>query len=115
MEEKARRKENAVELHTIFCGDMSLSDWDFGSFRTVTDCADTVMQMRRLDRVREGMLSKVKSVLCGAGLLDRRTGVAGRRYKGKPFSYFAFLDKNTKRPKNMSPRQKIRVFSYSEL
>ena len=86
-----------------------------GSFRTVTDCADTVMQMRRLDRVREGMLSKVKSVLCGAGLLDRRTGVAGRHYKGKPFSYFAFLDKNTKRPTNMSPRQKIRVLSYSEL
>ena len=86
-----------------------------GSFRMVTACADTVMQMRRLDRVREGMLTKVKSVLCGAGLLDRCTGVAGRHYKGRPFCYFAFLDEKTKRPTNMSPQRKIRLLPYSEL
>lgn len=70
----------------------------------VTNCADTRMQMRRLDRVREGMLSKVWSSFAKA-TEDRSVagGAAGvraipgkrtvRHYKGKPFSYYGFLEK----------------------
>ena len=38
-----------------------------GAFTRVTDCADTRMQMRRLDRVREGMLCKVWKMLPKVG------------------------------------------------
>ena len=45
--------------------------------------------MRRLDRVREGMLCKVWNVLVERDALK----VGRRRYKGRPFSYFGFLEK----------------------
>ncbi len=66
------------------------------------------MQMRRLDCVREGMLCKVWEMVvakCGhAGRVplprrsrgDRPT----RRFKGRPFSYFGFLEKAV-RPTNL--------------
>jgi len=95
-----------------------------GAFPNVTDCAETKMQMRRLDRVREGMLCKVWRMVvakCGhAGRVtlpmrrsrgDRPT----RRYKGRPFSYFGFLEKAV-RPTNMARRRvKVHVLTYSEL
>ena len=62
-----------------------------GAFTRVTDCADTRMQMRRLDRVREGMLSKVWK------MLPRSCGKKRRRYKGKPFSYCGFLENAARR------------------
>ena len=46
-----------------------------------------VVQMRRLDRVREGMLAKV------ASMLPARHFMTSHRHKGRPFSYFAFLAK----------------------
>jgi hypothetical protein len=58
-----------------------------GAFPNVTACADTKMQMRRLDRVREGMLSKVWR------LLTKGVRRGAHRYKGRPFSYFGFLEK----------------------
>ena len=61
-------------------------------------CADTKMQMRRLDRVREGMLRKVW------GILPKRLKLRRRRYKGRPFSYFGFLEKAV-RPTNMARRR----------
>ena len=95
-----------------------------GAFTRVTNCADTRMQMRRLDRVREGMLSKVWSSFAKA-TEDRSVagGAAGvraipgkrtvRHYKGKPFSYYGFLEKAV-RPTNMAYRRRI-TLSYSEL
>ena len=79
-----------------------------GAFPNVTDCAETKMQMRRLDRVREGMLCKVWEMVvakCGhAGRvpLPRRSRVdrPTRRFKGGPFSYFGFLEKAV-RPTNL--------------
>ena len=79
-----------------------------GAFTRVTDCADTRMQMRRLDRVREGMLSKVWR------MLPRSCGKKRRRYKGKPFSYCGFLE-NAVRPTNMKPRRRRVLLPYSEL
>ena len=80
-----------------------------GAFPNVTDCAETKMQMRRLDRVREGMLAKV------ASLLPARHFMTGHRYKGRPFSYFAFLEKAV-RPTNMAPQLVVtHVLPYSEL
>ena len=67
-----------------------------GAFPNVTACADTKMQMRRLDRVREGMLCKVWNMLVERGALK----VGHRRYKGRPFSYFGFLEKAV-RPINL--------------
>ena len=86
-------------------------DWA-GAFPNVTACADTKMQMRRLDRVREGMLCKVWD------LLMARIGSSGtkrltRRYKGRPFSYFGFLKKAV-RPTNMA-RRRIARLPYAEL
>ena len=81
-----------------------------GAFPGVTACADTRMQMRRLDRVRNGMLTKVLKVIVA------RQGKAIRlfkRYKGRPFSYFGFLEKAA-RPTNMACRR-VRVLPYSEL
>ena len=49
-------------------------------------CADAKMQMRRLDRVRAGMLCKV------AAVLPPRYRMTGHRCKGRPFSYFGFLE-----------------------
>ena len=78
-----------------------------GAFPNVTACADTKMQMRRLDRVREGMLTKVWR------MLPERMRLGSHRYKGRPFSYFGFLDKAV-RPTNMT-RRRIRILPYSEL
>ena len=79
-----------------------------GAFTRVTDCADTRKQMRRLDRVREGMLSKVWR------MLPRSCGKKRRRYKGKPFSYCGFLE-NAVRPTNMRSRRQRLLMPYSEL
>ena len=79
-----------------------------GAFPNVTDCAETKMQMRRLDRVREGMLVKV------ASMLPARHFMTGHRYKGRPFSYFAFLEKAV-RPTNMARQTQTHIFPYSEL
>jgi len=80
-----------------------------GAFPNVTACADTKMQMRRLDRVREGMLSKVWR------LLTKGVRRGAHRYKGRPFSYFGFLEKAI-RPTNMA-RRRVRTCAlpYSEL
>ena len=78
-----------------------------GAFPNVTRCADTQMQMRRLDRVREGMLSKVWRMVAGP------CGRKRRRFKGRPFSYFGFLGKAV-RPTNMAHKRRIRL-PYSEL
>ena len=78
-----------------------------GAFPNVTACADTKMQMRRLDRVREGMLTKVWR------MLPERMRLGSHRYKGRPFSYFGFLEKAV-RPTNMT-RRRVRVLPYSEL
>ena len=79
-----------------------------GAFPNVTDCAETKMQMRRLDRVREGMLAKVVS------LLPARHFMTGHRYKGRPFSYFGFLEKAV-RPTNMARSTQKHFLPYSEL
>ena len=79
-----------------------------GAFPNVTDCAETKMQMRRLDRVREGMLAKV------ASMLPARYFMTGHRYKGRPFSYFGFLEKAV-RPTNMARQTQIHILPYSEL
>ena len=109
-----------------------------GAFARVTDCADTRKQMRRLDRVREGMLCKVWRMLggalgdralpCGAevggalgdralpsgGQNSRRSASLPRHYKGKPFSYCGFLEKAA-RPTNMRSRRRLIALPYSEL
>ena len=100
-----------------------------GAFPNVTACADTKMQMRRLDRVREGLLCKVWNAIRSCGTHDpnnaarrdaspyRRdsSGRPTRRYKGRPFSYFGFLEKAV-RPTNMSVRHvRTRALPYSEL
>ena len=79
-----------------------------GAFPNVTDCAETKMQMRRLDRVREGMLAKV------ASMLPARHFMTGHRYKGRPFSYFAFLEKAV-RPTNMARQTQTHILPYSEV
>ena len=79
-----------------------------GAFTRVTNCADTRKQMRRLDRVREGMLSKVWR------MLPRSCRKKRRRYKGKPFSYCGFLE-NAVRPTNMRSRRQRLLMPYSEL
>ena len=78
-----------------------------GAFPNVTRCADTQIQMRRLDRAREGMLSKVWRMVAD------ECGKKRRRYKGRPFSYFGFLEKAV-RPTNMAYKRRIRL-PYSEL
>ena len=81
-----------------------------GAFPNVTACDDTKMQMRRLDRARNGMLTKVLKMVVA------RQGKAMRLfkcYKGRPFSYFGFLEKAA-RPTNMA-RRRSRVLPYSEL
>ncbi len=80
-----------------------------GAFPNVTACADTKMQMRRLDRVREGMLCKVWR------MLTKGVRRGAHRYKGRPFSYFGFLEKAV-RPTNMAWRRvRTRALPYSEL
>ena len=78
-----------------------------GAFPNVTACSDTKMQMRRLDRVREGMLTKVWR------MLPERLRLGNHRYKGRPFSYFGFLEKAV-RPTNMV-RRRVKVLPYSAL
>ena len=87
-----------------------------GAFPNVTDCEDTRMQMRRLDRVREGMLCKVWNVLMDkkAELFRHKAATkVHHRYKGRPFSYYGFLEKAV-RPTNMAYRKRI-LLPYSEL
>ena len=65
--------------------------------------------MRRLDRVREGLLAKV------AAMLPARHYMTGHRYKGRPFSYYGFLEEAT-RSTNMNPRRvRKSILPYSEL
>ena len=71
-----------------------------GAFSHVTPCVETKMQMRRLDRVREGMLCKVWNMLMSSGGHAGRVTLPKRRYKGRPFSYFGFL-KEAARPTNL--------------
>lgn len=78
-----------------------------GAFPNVTLCSDTKSQMRRLDRVRESMLSKVWRVLQAVLRLGHH------RYKGRPYSYFGFLEKAV-RPTNMAARRRTPVLSYAE-
>ena len=90
-----------------------------GAFPNVTACADTRMQMRRLDRVREGMLSKVWRMIAdktGVPPSNGRPVTVRRRYKGRPFSYHGFLEKAA-RPTSMAHRKKIQkiLLPYSEL
>ena len=42
------------------------------------------------------------------------TRATARRYKGRPFSYYGFLEK-AMRPTNMARRSRISVLPYSEL
>jgi hypothetical protein len=70
-----------------------------GAFPSVTPCVETKMQMRRLDRVREGMLCKVWNMLMSSGGRGA-TALPKRCYKGRPFSYFGFL-KEAARPTNL--------------
>lgn len=79
-----------------------------GAFPNVTVCTDTQMQMRRLDRVREGMLCKVFDLLPESFRKQRR------HFKGRPFSYFGFLQRAV-RPTNMAFRRHRRVLRYSDL
>ena len=100
------------------------------AFPNVTACADTKKQMRRLDRVREGMLCKVWSSFAKATADRQMVGDAiatsaphpcggkrdarpTRRYKGRPFSYSGFLEKAV-RPTNMA-RRRIARLPYSAL
>ena len=120
--------------------------WE-GAFTRVTDCADTRMQMRRLDRVREGMLCKVWRMVSGGighagahacapcgfdfvecSLRSKASSVhfvtlpcggegeqqPVRRYKGRPFSYYGFLEKAV-RPTNLRLRRQQFALPYSEL
>ena len=84
-----------------------------GAFPSVTVCADTKMQMRRLDRVRNGMLTRVASAIRSRGKATGGFVLARHRYKGRPFSYFGFLEEAA-RPTNMA-RRCVRVLPYSEL
>ena len=79
-----------------------------GAFPMVTNCAETKMQMRRLDRIREGMLCKVFNML---PIAFRKRH---QRYKGRPFSYFGFLQKAI-RPTNMVFRRNRHLLNYSDL
>ncbi len=73
-----------------------------GAFGQVTKCRETQGQMRRLDRVRENMLCKVRHALSEA--------LKGRhRFKGNPYSYHAFLMREVKRVTNMHMRVKAKA------
>lgn len=77
------------------------------AFGQVTRCDETRRQMRYLDRVRERMLCKVWCLVAG------RIGEGRRRYKGRPFSYHAFLMREFARPTNL--RYKKSQVRYSAL
>lgn len=100
-----------------------------GGFPGVTICKETEIAMRRLDRIREGMLAKVWRCVREGGRSNRGhtpgrltdSGALGtthpteRRFKGRPFSYYAFLHKAV-RPSNMALlRRTMRTLPYSEL
>ena len=93
-----------------------VSDCDMcwaGAFPHVTICKETEMQMRMLDRVREGLLSKVWRMVSG-GLKEYNRN-SKRKFKGRPYSYWAFLHK-AMRPSNMAfLRRTARTLPYSEL
>ena len=96
-----------------------------GAFQRVTVCDDTKKQMRHLDRVREGMLCKVWNLLMAQSDTSATSRLT-RRYKGRPFSYFGFLEKAV-RPTNLRAmryggqanmarrRRRIARLPYSEL
>lgn len=84
-----------------------------GAFPNVTACADTKMQMRRLDRVRNGMLMRLAGAIRARGKATGGFALVRHCYKGRSFSYFGFLEKAT-RPTNMA-RRSVRVLPYSEL
>jgi len=75
--------------------------WTAAFSETVTKCPETRRQMRFLDRVRAGMLCKVRHLLPSA------YGAFRHRYKGRPFSYAAFLEQS-ERPTNMNPPRRPR-------
>ena len=75
-------------------------------------------------RVREGMLCKVWNLLMARGGHAGRMTLPKRRYKGRPFSYFGFLEKAV-RPTHLravryggqANRTRLRIarLPYSEL
>jgi len=79
-----------------------------GAFGQVTKCRETQAQMRRLDRVRENKLCKVRHALAEA--------LKGHhRFKGNPYSYHAFLMREVKRATNMRGKPKVVKVRYSEM
>ena len=93
-----------------------VSDCDMcwaGAFPHVTICKETEMQMRMLDRVREGLLSKVWRMVSES--FPKTYKEAMHKFKGRPYSYYAFLHKAV-RPSNMAfLRRRARTLPYSEL
>lgn len=78
-----------------------------GAFPAMTFCDDAKRQMRRLDRVREGMLTKVWQTLLDKCLAANPSPVLPpekmrpfllkcRWYEGRPYSYFGFLKQATR-------------------
>ena len=93
-----------------------VSDCDMcwaGAFPHVTICKETEMQMRWLDRVREGLLSKVWRMVFESA--PKTCTDFRHKFKGRPYSYYAFLHKAV-RPSNMAfLRRRARTLPYSEL
>ena len=93
-----------------------VSDCDMcwaGAFPHVTICKETELQMRRLDRVREGLLSKVWRMVSEG--FPKSCTETRHKFKGRPYSYYAFLHKAV-RPSNMAfLRRTARTLPYSEL
>ena len=93
-----------------------VSDCDMcwaGAFPHVTICKETELQMRRLDRVREGLLSKVWRMVSAS--FPEAYNETRHKFKGRPYSYYAFLHKAV-RPSNMAfLRRAARTLPYSEL
>ena len=84
-----------------------------GAFPHVTICKETEMQMRMLDRVREGLLSKVWRMVSES--FPESNSETRHKFKGRPYSYYAFLHKAV-RPSNMAfLRRAARTLPYSEL
>ena len=93
-----------------------VSDCDMcwaGAFPHVTICKETEMQMRMLDRVREGLLSKVWRMVSES--FPKTYKEIRQKFKGRPYSYYAFLHKAV-RPSNMTFLSRAaRTLPYSEL
>ena len=110
-----------------------------GAFPAMTFCADAKRQMRRLDRVREGMLTKVWQTLLAREKVElgrQKVAVAEDRsvppvlvgqiqallseswlqdedsrprYKGRPYSYFGFLKQSARRAVGERDAEEVRV------